>query len=111
MAMSNDNKLITNSFMNGSWIFEGDQRGSGFKIKIEIDEQVLVINKWVYEIYEEGIEISSNAHWFGDYLIFSEGKKYYIKHADENTLIFGELIIPSVVGAKVWEYKFIRELK
>lgn len=106
--MSDEQKIKTNHCINGAWYFEGDQRGSRFKIVLSIDAERLVINNYIANIYKDGKEISSNAHWFGDYLCFTEEQKYFVKFADENKMLFGEFTSPGVVGLPLWEHEFTR---
>lgn len=106
--MTDKEKVDTGNRINGAWIFEGDQRGSRFKIVLSIDDEKVVINNYIANIYRDGKEISSNAHWFGDYLCFTQGQKYFVKYADESKMLFGEFTSPGVVGLPVWEHEFKR---
>ena len=95
--MTDQEKTSTGQHINGAWYFEGDQRGSRFKIILSIDEEKLVINNYIANIYKDGKEISSNAHWYGDYFCFTEGQKYFVRYANETKMSFGEYTSPGVL--------------
>ncbi|MBI3518045.1 MAG: hypothetical protein HY062_01640 [Bacteroidetes bacterium] len=90
----------------GHWYFEQTIENYRTKIIISINSEKLIINWYIAGIYKEGIEISSNAHWYGDFLCFTEGQKYFVTHADEKILKFGEFSQLGVVGLVKWEYEF-----
>lgn len=52
-------------------------------------------------------EFSSSCHWFGPYLIFV-GTAYYVKFANETTLVFGENEGKGILDDIIWEYQFVR---
>lgn len=92
----------------GDWYFEGEVNGHRTKIVICINSEKLIINWYIAGIYKEGKELSSNAHWYGEYLCFTEGQNYFVSNADELTLNFGEFSQPGVVGMVKWEHIFKR---
>ncbi len=107
-TMSNEQKNKTGKFIYGAWYFEGNVKGSQFKIILSINEEKLVINNYIANIYKDGKEISSNAHWYEDYLCFTEGQKYFVRYADEKKMVFGEFTVAGVIGVPAWEHEFTR---
>jgi hypothetical protein len=103
--MTNETKIKTGKFINGIWSFEGNKKGSGFKIILSISEKKLVVNNYIANIFKNCEALFPNVHWLGDYLIFNEKQKYFVKFADETKMLFGEFTIP---GLRVWEHEFTR---
>jgi len=91
----------------GIWRCEyKDEKKVNRQITLRITEEKLVFNWFVENIYFEGKEISTSAHWFGDFLIFT-ATKYFVRYADEDVMAFGEMNA-SVVGDVKWERRFQR---
>lgn len=99
------------SFFYGNWYLDKVINGRQTKIIICITSEKLIINWYIAGIYKEGKELSSNAHWYGDFLCFTEEQKYFITHADEKLLKFGEFSQPGIVGLVKWEHEFQRMAK
>ena len=108
MNPSDEIFLKTNANMIGHWMYEGDIKGYPTRINLRVSNEKLVINWWIANIYKEGIEISGNAHWFNEFLVFMEGMKYFIRSADEKKMSFGEMEPGGTIGKVVWEYEFVR---
>ena len=107
--MTDEEKRRTNSFVQGSWATDFNQNGIQEKIFINIQRHRTTLSR-----YKGGIEFSNETfdtslNWFGDFhLCFMHGNmRYYIRYADESTLIFGEQLPPQI-GSQIWEHEFQR---
>ncbi len=94
------NRIV--EMMFGEWFF----KKSGLEINIKINSKNLLITK-----IEKGKttidEVAAGSYWFLDKLLFTEKQKYYVKHADEFEMTFGE-VNPPLLTEIVWERKFER---
>ena len=100
MQLTNVQKDKTTQKIYGKWIFEDNK----IKTTILITElEVSLINgKSISETFK------NNCEWSNDFLIFTgANSKYYIKHADEKNMFFGEFTFPRSL-IKKWEIKFQR---
>lgn len=101
--MTDEIKIKTNRFKDGNWISNESKE----EIKLSISQSTLS-----FQVSENGKvekkELSGNAHWFGDYLLFIEGQEYYIRYADEEKLIFGQQQPSALIGQIIWEREFRR---
>lgn len=106
MALTNDERMMTGRCMDGTWEYhDADihirvfiQKNDVFNLRIQRTNQ---------DLFE--ISMSSSAHWFGDYLCFiTNNSPYYVRYANENSLIFGELENGGIIGVRKWEYDFKR---
>jgi hypothetical protein len=95
----NERQNNTIEFMCGNWHYADHKN----VIKIEIPKNRHKIKLNINGIIEE---INNAGHWFGDnYFCFDA--YYYVRYADENTLIFGKHQSASI-GDHEWEYQFKR---
>lgn len=101
-------KTKTGQFLYGNYFNEKTVNGVRKEIILSIDKEQIIINWFIAKIYSEGKHFSSNAHWYNDYLVFTDEPKYYVKYANESKLIFGEFTQAGIVGLPLWEEEFIR---
>lgn len=99
-------QLKTNKFINGRWV----AKNSDTEYRLSITDGDCTL-----EIYKDGNKtetssFSGRAHWFGPFLSFinGDGKQFYARYADEESLIFGENIGVTFGGNIKWEFKFSR---
>jgi hypothetical protein len=103
-------RMITNTNMKGHWYGEGKTEQNSLEIKVDlfIDEQVTlsIFSKGKIEKVEP---FSSTAHWVGDFLSFMDNQLFFIKHANEHQMVFGELESPGNINEKIkWVLEFKR---
>jgi hypothetical protein len=104
-------KERTELFLYGNWFYEGkNDRGHSEQITIGIikERDEVLINNFIATIYLNGDQFSANAHWYNDYLVFTDRPKYFIRKADEQKMVFGEFIQSGVIGTPLWEHVFTR---
>ncbi|MHB8262043.1 MAG: hypothetical protein ACYDEC_17425 [Bacteroidia bacterium] len=107
--MSSDEiKIKTNKLLHGNYCHEKTVGGVRKEIIVSIDKEQVVINWFVAKVYSEGKHFSSNAHWFNDYLVFTDEPKYFVRYADEDKLLFGEFTQVGIIGLPKWEEEFVR---
>jgi hypothetical protein len=99
-------QLKTNEHVSGRWIASNNDLE--YRLSITNGECSLDITKNGKQI--ERNEFSGNAHWFGPFLTFlrADGKQYYARRANEESLIFGENIGATFGGNIQWELEFRR---
>ena len=105
---SEADKKITEHFLQGSWCNDTKENDILHTIIVSINNGQLSINWFIANIYKEGLAISSNAHWYGDYLVFTERQKYFVKVADKEHLICGEFNQAGKYTEVKWEKEFKR---
>ena len=105
---SEADKKITEHFLQGSWYNNTKEKDILHTINLSISNEQLSINWFVANIYVEGLAVSSNAHWYGDFLVFTEKQKYFVRYADKEYLIFGEFVQAGNYTEVKWEKEFKR---
>lgn len=94
------NKIV--EMMFGDWVLRSD----GMEIAIKINNRKLIITQTKKgKVTTE--EVAATAKWLDDKLMFVEKPRYYVKHADEFEMVFGELNIAPAKGIS-WEQTFER---
>ena len=88
-------KAQTGNFIFGVWQCEGIIDSYQTRIIVSISQREFIINWHIAGVFRNGITLSPSAHWFGDFLCFTDESKYFIKYADEQKMIFGEFSQPA----------------
>lgn len=99
-------QLKTNKYVNGRWVTKNSD--TEYRLSITDGDSTLEIIKESQLI--ELASFSGRAHWFGPFLSFinGDGKQFYARYADEESLVFGENIGATFGGNIQWEFKFTR---
>jgi hypothetical protein len=100
------------NWMLGEWEASFEENGKKVKMRLSIYPSYsshLVRNEDGKEVLNTFIDDPD--WWFDTILEFGSSgdkKQYYIKHADENVLVFGEYEGGAVLENVQWEHKFNR---
>lgn len=104
MIEKQDEQKQTENLKYGKWICKNDAE----EVVIEISTEKVHLTFHSKDEKDELETFSSNCHWYGDKLLFiGGGQKYYVKSANKERMIFGEVKAP-VSSEVVWEDVFFR---
>jgi hypothetical protein len=69
-------KIQTGNHLIGMWYSETMEGDVKHTTLISINLETLVINWQIADIHKESKSISSNAHWYNDFLMFMKGQQW-----------------------------------
>lgn len=102
-------KIATNKCFHGNWMCNEKVGSETVQIRIAITQEKTTIIRLVDDVEKENITISSNAHWYDNYLSFTETQRFYIRYANATQMVFGEVETPGDInGRNKWQFKFTR---